>query len=73
MKSNIDLGLAVSALSLKPGETRTQREIAAFCDCSYQRIQQIEWRALRKIRRHFMREKNADVREALLALIRKEP
>lgn len=47
---DIDLGLAVSALSLRYGETRTQVELAAFCNCSPQRIDQIEQKALRKIR-----------------------
>lgn len=44
------LGLAVSALSLQPGETRTCREIAAFCKTSPQNVSLIEHRALRKIR-----------------------
>ena len=54
-KPGIDLGLAVSALSLQPGQTRTYRELSAFCvaagtPVSWQRIWQIEQRALRKLR-----------------------
>lgn len=47
------LGLEISALTLRKGETRNCRELAAFCGCSWQNIHQIEQRALRKLRRHF--------------------
>lgn len=50
-KQRILLGLAVSALSLKPGETRSQEQLAAFCDCPRTVIQWTEHKALRKIRR----------------------
>jgi len=48
--SNIDLGLAVSALSLRYGQARSARELAAFCGCRHGTIQFIERRALRKLR-----------------------
>lgn len=57
MKPSIDLGLAISALSMQPGERRSTYQIAAFCGCSPQRIQQIEHRALRKIRAALYRDK----------------
>ncbi|MEM9236025.1 MAG: sigma factor-like helix-turn-helix DNA-binding protein [Verrucomicrobiota bacterium] len=50
LKPSIDLGLAVSALTLKRGETRTQEELAAFCGCSKAMIYLIEKRALKKLR-----------------------
>jgi DNA-directed RNA polymerase sigma subunit (sigma70/sigma32) len=50
-RSIIDLGLEISALSLRPGKTRTLRELAVFCDCSWQNIWLIEQRALHKLRR----------------------
>ncbi len=51
MKPNsIDLGLAISALHSRIGVPRDHRDIAAYCDCSWQRIWQIEQKALRKIR-----------------------
>lgn len=46
----IELGLAVSALSLKLGEERTQRQLAYFCDCDHKTIQNIERKALEKAR-----------------------
>lgn len=46
----IDLGLAISGALLKPGETRSQVEIAAFAGCSQALIYLIEQRALKKLR-----------------------
>lgn len=48
---NIELGLAVSALSLPPGQTRSQRDLAAFCGCSKSTIQWIEKQAMQKVRK----------------------
>ena len=48
--SQIDLGLVISGMSLKPGERRTVREIAAFCGCSASNIFWIEQAALKKLR-----------------------
>src|SRR5262245_50853771 len=64
---NIELGLAVSALTMLPGETRTLEEIAAYCNCSRERIRQIEFRALRKMRIRLEAQgiKWADVMESL--------
>jgi DNA-directed RNA polymerase sigma subunit (sigma70/sigma32) len=50
MNQSIDLGLAVSSLSLRPGQTRTHRELAAFCNCTHGTIQFIEKKALKKLR-----------------------
>ncbi len=49
--SYIDLGLSLLACLLKPGETLTSHDIAAWCGCSRAAIQAIEDRALRKLRR----------------------
>lgn len=48
--AEIDLGLAISGATLGPGESRSLREIAAFCGCSWQWIYLIEKRALKKLR-----------------------
>lgn len=47
---DIDLGLAISALTLRYGQTRTQKELAAYCGCSQQAIYEIERKAMRRIR-----------------------
>lgn len=52
------LGLAVSALSMRPGQRRTHDEIAAYVSAAgvpitRQAIQQTEQRALLKIKRKF--------------------
>lgn len=64
------LGLAVSALSLEPGQRRTYYEMQCFCDAaaevmhdptqkmSWQRLWQIEQKALRKIRAALYRDKS---------------
>ena len=46
--ANIDLGLAILASTSEP--PHTCKTIAAYCGCSRQRIQQIEQKALRKLR-----------------------
>ena len=46
----IDLGLAVSGALLKPGETRTLTQLAAFCGCSWQLMYETERKALQKLR-----------------------
>ena len=63
--ANIDLGLAVSALSLTPGERRSHYELAAFCGVSHSAIQQIEGRALRKLRNRFLFMKDPILKEAI--------
>ena len=67
--ANIDLGLAVSALNLEPGERRTTRDLAAFCNCTQQAIFHIEQRALRKLRVRFRFHKDPVLREAVEHLI----
>jgi hypothetical protein len=63
-----DLGLAISGATLQPGEMRTQQEIAWFVEaagahCTRQRIQQVEEKALRKVRAALYRDK--DLRKQL--------
>lgn len=48
--NRIDLGLAVSRLSLQPGQRRTLKEIAAYCECTKEGIRQIENNAILKLR-----------------------
>ncbi len=71
MKSSIDLGLAVSALSMQPKETRTHREIAYFCDCTWQAIYRIEQKALRKLRVKLLFHKDPVLREAVETLFKR--
>lgn len=49
-KQRLLLGLHVSRLSLQPGQTRSQRELAYFCGCSKSTIQWIEKQAMQKVR-----------------------
>ena len=78
MKPNhVDLGLAISGLHCRPGVPKSAAEIAAYCvwdptknkwrTISRQRIQQIEERALRKLRR------NPDIKEWVDHLHHKKP
>jgi DNA-directed RNA polymerase sigma subunit (sigma70/sigma32) len=52
---NIDLGLAI--LSAMTSPPHTHHTIACYCGCSWQRIWQIEQRALRKCRAALYRDK----------------
>jgi DNA-directed RNA polymerase sigma subunit (sigma70/sigma32) len=58
--ANIDLGLAILASTSEP--PHTSQTIAAYCGCSRQCIQQIEQKALRKLRATLYR--NRILREA---------
>jgi len=62
-KPGVDLGLAISGALLKPGKTRTHEEIAAFAGCSKQNIEQLEKRALRKLRHRVLF--NSNLRQSL--------
>ena len=53
--ANIDLGLAILASTSEP--PHTARTIAAYCGCSRQCIQQIEQKALRKLRAALYRDR----------------
>ena len=78
MKSpnHIDLGLAVSGLNCTFGVPKTQAELASYCTwdptrhqwrtISRQRLDQIEKRALRKIRNYLHR--NPELRDELSGL-----
>ena len=58
--ANIDLGLAILASTSEP--PHTYRTLAAYCGCSRQAIQQLEQKALRKLRATLHR--NRILREA---------
>lgn len=62
-KPGVDLGLAISGALLAPGKTRTCVEIAAFAGCSKQNIEQLEKKALKKIRHRLFYQR--DLRTAL--------
>jgi hypothetical protein len=64
----IDLGLAIAATHVTRGVGLTQREIAAYCGCSQQRIFQIEQRALRKLRNRLRFVKDPTLRELMETL-----
>ncbi len=74
--SHVDLGLAISEHHSTFGVPRTTASIASYCTydptkkiertISRQRIEQIEQRALRKVRAHLYR--NPDLREELAGL-----
>jgi hypothetical protein len=49
-KRRIDLGLAISAATLAPGQSRSQKELAAFTTMTPQGIAYIEHNAIAKIR-----------------------
>jgi hypothetical protein len=53
--ANIDLGLAILASTSEP--PHTAHTIAAYCGCSRQCIQQIEQKALRKLRAALYRDR----------------
>ncbi len=63
--SDVDLGLAISALSLEYGETRTFHDIAAFCGCSTSNIQQIADKAMRKLRKKIFLRKDRELCQLL--------
>ncbi len=47
--ADADLGLAILEVLLKPGETLTQSDIAAWCGIKKESVYEIEKRALRKL------------------------
>lgn len=49
-ETEIDLGLAILGALLKPGETLTCADIAAWTGTSKQQVQQMEKRAVTKLR-----------------------
>ena len=53
--ANIDLGLAILASTSEP--PHTAKTIAAYCGCTRQCIQQIEQKALRKLRAALYRDR----------------
>jgi hypothetical protein len=71
-KPGVDLGLAISGATLAPGKTRTCVEIAAFAGCSKQNIEQLEKRALKKLRHHIF-YKHPTLRDSLSAMLSNSP
>lgn len=47
----VNLGIAVAHATCRPGQVRTLREIAAFCECHWQAIYHIEQKTLQKLRK----------------------
>ena len=54
-KHSIDVGLAVMAACMKPGDAPSLSDIAEVCETTPQRIQQIEKQALLRVRRALQR------------------
>jgi hypothetical protein len=55
-KESIDLGLEILLAIRPPGEVVTVEAMADACDCSPQRIMQLQARALRNLRRELKRQ-----------------
>lgn len=71
-RPNIDLGLAVLSIVNREGQRMTLEEIADVCECSIERVRQIEARALAKMRsRLSLGNLDDDARELVLAFIKK--
>jgi hypothetical protein len=75
-KTLFNLGLAVSGATLAPEQTRSLREIAAFCTAagapvSWQAVSNIEQRALRKLRIKLQFHKDPILREAVETLLKR--
>lgn len=70
---HIDLGLAIlctKEYSLPIGVGRTVDEIAAFCGCSRQRIDQIYQRALRRLRNKVRFNRDPVLKEIIATLLK---
>lgn len=52
--ARLDLGLALLQIALKSNRTLTCYDIAAWCGCTNVAIQNIERRALQKVRNHLL-------------------
>jgi hypothetical protein len=71
-----DLGLAISGATLASGDTRSLRDIAAFCSAagakvSWQAIWHIEQRAFRKLRVRLQFHKDPVLREIVGELLKR--
>lgn len=47
---DLNLGLAIAECHARPGVPMSHRQIAAFCDCHWNAIWEIEHRALKRLR-----------------------
>lgn len=75
------LGLELSAVGLEPGQTRTLKEMASWCDAvaevtgekkqamSWQALWFVEQRALKKLKLRLCEEIPDEIREAAMAVI----
>lgn len=80
-KLSVDIGLAVlSAYNEEtgepvtaPGQTRSLREIAHYCDCTWQSIWRIEQVGLRKLRNRLYFLKDPALIEAMEQVIGRKP
>lgn len=61
--NRIDLGIAIAHATTKPGQRRSLREIAAYCDCVYANIWLIEQTALHKLRKRLFMRDDPELRE----------
>ena len=61
--SRVDLGIAILQAVAVPGVRYTHDEISAFAGCTRSAIQQIEARALHKLRRRLLLRKDPVLRE----------
>ena len=67
----INLGLAVSALSLRPGQRRTQNQLAAYCGCSKAAIYLIEKSAIHKLKKRLAYNRDPLLRELIEQILDK--
>lgn len=67
--ARVNLGIAVAHRSCQPGEVRTLREIAAFCDVHWNAIYAIELGALQKLRKRLAYERDPLLAELVSAAI----
>lgn len=70
MNTDIDLGLAISAHSLKIGQTRSLGELASFCQCSKSAIQLIENKAIHKLKKALFSRNDPVIAELCESLFR---
>lgn len=65
----ISLGIAIGHATLRPGERRTHREIAAYCNCSWAAIWLIEQKAIHKLKKRLAYHRDPLIRELVQSLI----
>lgn len=68
-RQRLDLGLALLQLVCIPNVPLTCDDIALWCGCSWQRIWQIEQRALRKLRKKLSQATDHEARDAVREIL----